>query len=77
MILKLKFIVWDELCGNCQLFIRVIVLQMWSFFFFDRQECFMKFGFWMYDMEQIDFWYICDEKVIMYIVGDKEECVID
>ncbi|XP_061172033.1 acetylcholine receptor subunit alpha-like 1 isoform X2 [Saccostrea echinata] len=48
-----------------------------EFFPFDRQECFMKFGSWTYDMEQIDLEHICDEKAITYIVGDKEERVID
>lgn len=48
-----------------------------EFFPFDRQECFMKFGSWTYDMEQIDLRHICDEKAITYIVGDKEERVID
>ncbi|XP_048732388.1 acetylcholine receptor subunit alpha-like 1 isoform X2 [Ostrea edulis] len=48
-----------------------------EFFPFDRQECFMKFGSWTYDMEQIDLEHICNEKAITYNVGDKEERVID
>ena len=48
-----------------------------EFFPFDRQECFMKFGSWTYDMEQIDLQHICDEKAITYIIGDTEEKVID